>query len=105
MKALWLVALLVLGLVPAAAACTVTTTCSNACFVDLVCPPPRPPCEIGCSSPNQTLTCTGAVCGANSTSVTCDGVVKTCSTNQCKKGGAYVQCGNFFKQCPSTCQF
>ncbi|HEV2853749.1 MAG TPA: hypothetical protein VHC97_13180 [Thermoanaerobaculia bacterium] len=102
-------ALLVLGLASAAGAqqCTATVNCNNACSVSLVCPYPYPPCEIGCSSPSQTLTCTGAsTCSVGTKSVTCDGVTKSCPTTiQCTKGGAWVKCGTTYRQCPNTCTF
>jgi hypothetical protein len=101
-KSLLLAAVFFIGLVSVASACTVSTTCSNACSItDYICSPR--PCDLSCSAGNQVLSCTGTTCSGDSNSVTCDGAVKTCSTHWCTIGGSYIQCGTTVRQCTNNC--
>src|SRR4051812_20141721 len=88
---------------PASAGCTASLNCNNACSEELICSPR--PCELFCSAPSQTASCTGAAtCTVGTGSVTCDGVTKSCpTTSQCRKGGAFIQCGSTFRQCTPNC--
>jgi hypothetical protein len=88
---------------PAVAGCTASVNCNNACTEELICSPR--PCELFCSAPSQTVSCTGATtCTVGATSVTCDGVTKSCpTTSQCRKTSSSITCGSTFRQCSPNC--
>ena len=95
---------LFVGLSSPSSACTVSTSCNNACTAELTCSRPYPPCELFCSASSQTVSCTGNICSGDSTSVTCDGVTKSCpTTSQCRQGSTWVQCGGTTRQCTFNC--
>lgn len=103
-KSLLIAVVFFVGLVPVASACTVSTTCSNACsIVDYICSSPYPPCDLSCFAGNEVLSCTGTMCSGDSNSVTCDGATTICSTNRCFIGGSYIQCGSTIRRCTSNC--
>lgn len=88
----------------ASAECTANFTCSNACFLEKTCTSPYPPCELFCSANNQVVSCTGSsVCSVGANSVTCDGVTKTCSANQCVSSTYSIRCGGTTRNCTYNC--
>jgi hypothetical protein len=90
---------------PAAAGCTASVSCNNACSEDIVCHRPYPPCELTCGANSQTASCTGAsTCSVGTAAVTCDGVTTSCpTTSQCSAGTTWVACGSFYRQCTYNC--
>jgi hypothetical protein len=95
-------------LLPSAATaqtCSATQTCNDACWLEMTCSKPYPPCELFCSASSRSVSCSGASsCSVGTNSVTCDGVTKTCpTTSQCVQGGTYVRCGSFTRQCTYNC--
>ena len=92
---------------PAAAnGCTASVSCNNGCSEDVICPRPFPPCELVCSAPSQTVSCTGAnTCSVGTSSVTCDNVVHSCPTaSQCHAGTTSVSCGSTSRVCVQNCK-
>jgi hypothetical protein len=88
---------------PAAAGCTASVSCANACSLDFTCSPR--PCELFCSAPSQTKTCSGATtCTVGTKAVTCDGVTTSCpSTSQCHQGSTSITCGSVTRNCTPNC--
>ncbi|HEV8578863.1 MAG TPA: hypothetical protein VGX68_07225 [Thermoanaerobaculia bacterium] len=98
---------LVMGLASAASAqqCTASLNCNNGCWLEKICTSPYPPCELFCSAPSQTISCTGtSTCSVGSGSVTCDGVTTSCPTgSRCFEGLYYIRCGSITRQCTYNC--
>ena len=88
---------------PAVAGCTASQSCNNACSLEFTCSPR--PCELFCSAPSQTVSCTGATsCTVGTSSVTCDGVTKSCpTTSQCRQFSNSIVCGSTTRQCTPNC--
>ena len=86
---------------PAAASCTATINCNNACSADLLCPAPYTGCEVYCVAQTQFVGCSGTTtCTSGATSVTCDGTTHSCPTTpQCTKRSSSVSCGLVTKLC------
>lgn len=89
---------------PAAAGCTASVSCNNACSLDFTCSPR--PCELFCSASSQTESCTGATtCTVGTKAVTCDGVTTSCpTTSQCHQFSNSISCGSVTKQCTPNCK-
>jgi hypothetical protein len=88
---------------PASAGCTASLNCNNACSLEFTCSPR--PCELFCSAPSQTISCTGTTsCTVGATSVTCDTVTKSCpTTSQCRQFSNSITCGSVTRQCTPNC--
>jgi hypothetical protein len=86
---------------PAAAGCTASINCNNACSADLLCPAPYTGCEVYCAAQTQIKSCSGSTtCTSGASSVTCDGSTYSCpTTSQCTKQRSSVSCGLVTKLC------
>lgn len=97
-----IIILVALEPVPAVAGCTASLNCNNFCTQSLVC---WNGCEIGCTFPSSTVSCSGATsCTVGTSSVTCDGTTVSCPVGpQCSSRPASVRCGSLTRYCPSSC--
>ncbi len=88
---------------PAAAGCTASVNCNNACSLDFTCSPR--PCELFCSAASQVKTCSGTTtCSVGTSSVTCDNVTTSCpTTSQCHQFSNSITCGSVTRNCTPNC--
>ena len=86
---------------PAAAGCTAPLNCTNSCSIlGYACPAPSS-CHLTCFAISENLNCSGnSVCTVGASSITCDGVQKSCTTgSRCSAGGFEAHCGTVTKVC------
>ena len=98
-SAVALVVLLSPALAPSSSACTVSTLCYSTCVQHVQCA--FAPCNLSCSYPSFSVSCSGTTCSAGPTSVQCDGnnPIVCPATPTCANHSDWIQCGSTIKAC------